>query len=103
MRIVHVNLARGYRGGERQTELLIRALAGMGVPQALWGRTGEPLLERLRDVPRLDRLALNPPYLGALPASRGRFSAAPGRSVLLAIKAHGRRHDRVNVLHGAGP
>lgn len=70
MRIVHVNLARGYRGGERQTELLIRALAGMGVPQAVWGRTGEPLLERLRDVPRLDRLALNSPYLSALPASR---------------------------------
>ncbi len=70
MRIVHVNLARGYRGGERQTELLIRALAGMGVPQAVWGRTGEPLLERLRDVPRLDRLALNSPYLGALVASR---------------------------------
>jgi len=71
LRVVHVNLARGYRGGERQTELLIRALAGMDVPQALWGRTGEPLLERLRDVPRLDCLALNPPYLGALPASRG--------------------------------
>ncbi|MES1993910.1 MAG: glycosyltransferase [Pseudomonadota bacterium] len=70
MRIVHVNLARGYRGGERQTELLIRALAGVGVPQAVWGRTGEPLLERLRDVPRLDRLALNSPYLGALVASR---------------------------------
>lgn len=71
MRVVHVNLARGYRGGERQTELLIRALAATDVPQALWGRTGEPLLERLRDVPRLDCLALNPPYLGALPASRG--------------------------------
>jgi glycosyltransferase involved in cell wall biosynthesis len=70
LRVVHVNLARGYRGGERQTELLIRALAGMDVPQALWGRAGEPLLERLRDVPRLDRLALNPPYLGALVASR---------------------------------
>jgi len=71
LRVVHVNLARGYRGGERQTELLIRALAATDVPQALWGRTGEPLLERLRDVPRLDCLALNPPYLGALPASRG--------------------------------
>lgn len=70
MRIVHVNLARGYRGGERQTELLIRALAQMGVPQAVWGRTGEPLLERLRDVPRLDRLALHSPYLSALVTSR---------------------------------
>lgn len=71
MRIVHVNLARGYRGGERQTELLIRALAERGVPQAFWGRTGEPLLARLRDVPGLERRALNPPYLKALAASRG--------------------------------
>jgi glycosyltransferase involved in cell wall biosynthesis len=70
LRVVHVNLARGYRGGERQTELLIRALARMGLTQALWGRTGEPLLQRLQDVPRLERLALHSPYLGALTAGR---------------------------------
>lgn len=70
MRIVHVNLARGYRGGERQTELLIRALARGGLPQAAWGRAGEPLLEHLADVPGLERLALRPPYLGAITASR---------------------------------
>ncbi len=70
MRIVHVNLARGYRGGERQTELLIRALARAGQRQAIWGRAGEPLLARLGDVPGLESLALRPPYLGALTASR---------------------------------
>ena len=70
MRIVHVNLARGYRGGERQTELLIRALARAGQRQSLWGRAGEPLLDRLRDVPGLERLALRPPYLGAITGSR---------------------------------
>ena len=70
MRIVHVNLARGYRGGERQTELLIRALARAGQRQAIWGRAGEPLLDRLRDVPGLEPLALRPPYLGAITASR---------------------------------
>ncbi len=49
-KIVHVNTARGYRGGERQTELLIRGLASHGVRQALITRRGAPLATRLRDV-----------------------------------------------------
>jgi glycosyltransferase involved in cell wall biosynthesis len=48
-KIVHVNTARGYRGGERQTELLIRGLAGRGLQQALVTRRGGPLATRLRD------------------------------------------------------
>lgn len=47
-KIVHVNTARGYRGGERQTELLIRGLASRGVGQALVARRGGPLAERVR-------------------------------------------------------
>jgi glycosyltransferase involved in cell wall biosynthesis len=50
-KIVHVNTARGYRGGERQTELLIRGLACRGLQQALVTRRGAPLATRLRDVP----------------------------------------------------
>jgi glycosyltransferase involved in cell wall biosynthesis len=49
-KIVHVNTARGYRGGERQTELLIRGLASRGVRQALVTRRGAPLAARVRDV-----------------------------------------------------
>jgi glycosyltransferase involved in cell wall biosynthesis len=49
-KIVHVNTARGYRGGERQTELLIRGLASQGVRQALVARRRSPLAARLRDV-----------------------------------------------------
>ena len=49
-KIVHVNTARGYRGGERQTELLIRGLASRGVRQGLVARRGAPLATRLRDV-----------------------------------------------------
>ena len=49
-KIVHVNTARGYRGGERQTELLIRGLAGRNLPQALVTRRGAPLVQRLRDI-----------------------------------------------------
>jgi glycosyltransferase involved in cell wall biosynthesis len=47
-KIVHVNTARGYRGGERQTELLIRGLASRAVGQALVARRGGPLAERVR-------------------------------------------------------
>ncbi len=49
-KIVHVNTARGYRGGERQTELLIRGLAGRGLQQALVTRRGAPLASRLNDI-----------------------------------------------------
>jgi glycosyltransferase involved in cell wall biosynthesis len=49
-KIVHVNTARGYRGGERQTELLIRGLASRGLSQALVARRGAPLGERVRDI-----------------------------------------------------
>lgn len=48
--IAHVNVARGYRGGERQTELLIRGLKGSGVEQFLVARRGAPLASRLADV-----------------------------------------------------
>jgi glycosyltransferase involved in cell wall biosynthesis len=47
VKIVHVNTARGFRGGERQTELLIRGLASRNVQQALVARRGGPLAERI--------------------------------------------------------
>ena len=49
MRIAHINLAKGYRGGERQAELLVRALGGFDVEQVLVARAGCPLAERLAD------------------------------------------------------
>lgn len=49
-KIVHVNTARGYRGGERQTELLIRGLASRGVRQALVARRAGALAERVRGI-----------------------------------------------------
>jgi glycosyltransferase involved in cell wall biosynthesis len=49
MRIAHINLAKGYRGGERQAELLIRALSGLGPEQVLIARPNCPLAERLGD------------------------------------------------------
>jgi glycosyltransferase involved in cell wall biosynthesis len=49
MRIAHINLAKGYRGGERQAELLIRALGAHDVEQVLIARANRPLAERLAD------------------------------------------------------
>ncbi len=48
MRIVHVNLAKGWRGGERQTLLLMEGLRSAGVDSILVGRAGQPLAERAR-------------------------------------------------------
>ena len=48
--IAHINLSRDYRGGERQTELLIRELARANVQQALVARQHGMLAQRIRDV-----------------------------------------------------
>lgn len=52
MHLVHVNLAKGFRGGERQTELLIQALSRV-VPrlqQTLVCQPDSPMLEHLSAV-----------------------------------------------------
>ncbi|SUO95971.1 glycosyltransferase family 4 protein [Suttonella ornithocola] len=51
MNILHVNLARGFRGGERQTELLIRALFPYLPEQQLVCLENSPLREKLSDLP----------------------------------------------------
>jgi len=48
MKILHANLARGFRGGERQTQLLIEGLAAEGgLEQALVCRPDSPLQKAL--------------------------------------------------------
>lgn len=69
--IAHVNLARGFRGGERQTDLLIRELAAAGWRQRLVACRGEPLLERLRDVGSLDARPVSGNVFAAALAMRG--------------------------------
>lgn len=51
--VAHINLARGFRGGENQTLLLVRELAARGWRQQFIGRRGEPLAERLAGTPGL--------------------------------------------------
>jgi len=67
--IAHVNVARGYRGGERQTELLIRALEGSGVEQVLVARRDGPLARRLAGA--VDVRAVSGSTLGVARATRG--------------------------------
>jgi glycosyltransferase involved in cell wall biosynthesis len=45
--VAHINVARGFRGGERQTELLIRELHARGIRQRLIARRGGALAQRL--------------------------------------------------------
>lgn len=69
--LTHLNLARGFRGGERQTELLIRGLAALGWSQRLVARRGEPLADRCRDVPGLYIAEAGSGVAGAFLALRG--------------------------------
>lgn len=61
--VAHINLSRGFRGGERQTELLVRELAERGLAQCAVLRPGSALMERLAGVPGLERRAAGTPWL----------------------------------------
>ncbi len=69
--LTHVNLARGFRGGERQTELLIRELAATAMPQRFIGRRDQPLIERLADVSNLEILPVGKPFVAHVGKARG--------------------------------
>jgi len=68
--LAHVNVARGYRGGERQTELLIRALESRDVRQVLGAREGAPLAARCAAA-GVDVREVSGQLLSVLSATRG--------------------------------
>lgn len=70
-RICHVNLAAGFRGGERQTELLVRDLAGRGWPQRLVVRQDSALIDRCRGLAGLEVVGVSPNPVSAVFAARG--------------------------------
>ena len=89
-RICHVNLARSFRGGERQTELLIRGLAQSGIAQRLIYRDGAPLGDRLKDVAGVELAAAGGVAGGlvsAVSASRGAglIHAHEGRGIYVGL------------------
>ncbi len=71
MLVCHVNLAKGFRGGERQAELLVRELSRRGHPQRLVIRRGNELGRRSAGIDRLEivEVASNPVAAGL--ATRG--------------------------------
>ncbi len=69
-RLCHINLAKGYRGGERQSELLITELARRGVRQHLVLRPGNPLRKHCRDIDGLSITEAPRRVLGAALAAR---------------------------------
>ncbi len=62
--IMHVNLAKGFRGGERQTELLIKELAKHDLKQYLVCRDNSPLREHLKTVSNLEFITANHQLMG---------------------------------------
>jgi glycosyltransferase involved in cell wall biosynthesis len=86
IRIAHINVARDYRGGERQTELLIRELAKHEIDQVVVARRNEPLALRLKDLNIEMRLTSKGDPLTVFAATRGvdLVHAHEGRSVYAA-------------------
>jgi len=70
-RVAHVNLARGYRGGERQTQLLIEGLAEQGWRQRLVARRGESLARHCTAIVGLDTVEVAGNVIAGAMALRG--------------------------------
>lgn len=69
--IVHLNFAKGFRGGERQTLLLIEQLAARGYAQKLITRRDAELAGRSGHVPGLAVVRLRQPYALRAGVARG--------------------------------
>ncbi len=64
MKVLHVNLAKGFRGGERQTLLLVQSLSKrVSLQQSVLVRRGSPLVERLKGLPRVSVVEIRKPFL----------------------------------------
>ncbi len=61
--MTHANFAKGYRGGERQTQLLVESLAERGYTQTLLVRQGSELIERCAHIKNLTVKAVSKPYI----------------------------------------
>ena len=70
-RICHINLADGFRGGERQTELLVKEMAARSWLQRLVVRKDGALVKRCRDVTGLEIAEVVPHPITAAIAGRG--------------------------------
>lgn len=71
MLITHLNFAKGFRGGERQTQLLIEQLAQQGYEQRLLVRKGSELTKRCRNVAHLEIIEIAKPYIFSMMKLKG--------------------------------
>ncbi len=63
MKITHCNFAKGFRGGERQTLLLIEALSNMGYSQQLVTRRESTLAIKAKNIKNLKIIKISKPYI----------------------------------------
>ena len=61
--IAHVNFAKGFRGGERQTLILLEELSKKGYVQTILTRKKSQLADRLRDIKNLKIIQISKPYI----------------------------------------
>jgi glycosyltransferase involved in cell wall biosynthesis len=61
--ILHANFAKGFRGGERQTQLLIEQLAQLGYKQKLLVRNASELIHRCKNIQNLQIIEISKPYI----------------------------------------
>lgn len=64
--ITHINFAKAYRGGERQTQLLIEELSKHAYLQKLLVRKNSQLGERCCNIPNLEVVEISKPYILSL-------------------------------------
>jgi len=61
--ITHINFAKGFRGGERQTLLLIEELSSRGYTQTICTRVDSQLANKLKDIKNLSIIKIKKPYI----------------------------------------
>lgn len=80
--ITHTNFAKGFRGGERQTLLLIKELSKKGYLQKVFTRVNSNLADRLEGIKNLTIIRAKKPYIFSL-------SKAKNSSIIHAHEAKG--------------
>jgi glycosyltransferase involved in cell wall biosynthesis len=69
--ITHINFAKGFRGGERQSLNLIKELSKRGYSQRVITRKNSLLAEKLEGVKNLEIIQINKPYIFNLKKVKG--------------------------------
>lgn len=69
--ITHINFAKGFRGGERQTLLLIKELSFRGYKQKVLTRKNSELSDKLQNIDNLEIIKVSKPYVLSVYCTKG--------------------------------